>query len=399
MPLSIARSAFDVYEPSIIPDVPIEAMGVQKDYNEWLFAALIALDKAATESTVTISDTPPTDNVVNGTLWYDSSSLELSIWYEDDDAGQWVPTAVSYSYDEDLAVVRASITAETTAREYAISELLTQIELLQQGSIPDIDTLEQKVALLENHVENHPVEVDLSGHATTVSLNESVDGLLQKITSVKNEIPDVTPYATSSEVNELEHLVATLPQKSYVDNAISAAAPDLSSFVTQDAIDTSIANITTEYLPRSGGSLSGAFTVEKIHSDKPAFDFSTKKRYSHLTHKYRTNSQGEDYTTFGTNQNQWEYVWDFSSNEDFCWVYNDSSKVFSITKDGPACSQLYIGDFDSNNDNGRVIHNKIDVKERLTKYQSAFEEMRQGVANATDFDSLKANILTALAIV
>ena len=52
-----------------------------------------------------------------------------------------------------------------------------------------------------------------------------------------------------------------------------------------------------------------------------------------------------------------------------------------------------------NTTNGRVIHNEIDVKERLNTYQAAFEQMRQGVSNATDFDSLKANILSALASV
>ena len=76
-----------------------------------------------------------------------------------------------------------------------------------------------------------------------------------------------------------------------------------------------------------------------------------------------------------------------------------TNKVFSITKDGPACSTLVLGDFGANGNNGRVIHNKIDVKERLNTYQAAFEQMRQGVSNATDFDSLKANILSALASV
>ena len=73
--------------------------------------------------------------------------------------------------------------------------------------------------------------------------------------------------------------------------------------------------------------------------------------------------------------------------------------MFSINKDGPACSQLYIGDFTDNGMHGRSLNNKIDVRDRLTTYQNAFETMRQGVTNATDFDSLKANILTALASV
>ena len=102
------------------------------------------------------------------------------------------------------------------------------------------------------------------------------------------------------------------------------------------------------------------------------------------------------YSTFGTSNKFYEYAWKFDDKEDFCWVYADTDKVFSITKDGPACSQLYLGDFGANTVNGRVLHNKIDVKERLNTYQTAFEQMRQGVSNATDFDSLKANILSAL---
>jgi len=399
LPLSIAKSRFSLYSPTIIPDVPIDQMGVQKDFNEYIYAAAVALDKAVTETTVTISDTPPIENVVNGTLWYDSTTLELSVWYEDDDSGQWVPTSVNYAYDDDLAIIRSSVVAETTAREYAISELLTQINALREGGIPDIDALEAKVAALEDHVENHPVEVDLTGYATNTTVAANVSSLVQQINEISAAIPDVTPYVTSSAVTELEALVNTLPTKQEVTASIAAAAQNLSSFVTQTDIDTSISNITTEYLPRTGGTLSGAFVVEKVDSDLAAFDFSNQKWYGNKSHKYRTNSTAENYVTFGTNDKPWEYAWDFSSNEDFCWVFNDNNKVLSITKDGPACSQLYIGDFGDNGNNGRVLHNKIDVKDRLETYQLAFEEMRQGVANATDFDELKANILTALAIV
>ena len=397
LPLAIAKSTFSLYTPNVIPDVPIDSMGVQKDFNEYIYASLVALDKSLTESTVTISDTPPTENVVNGTLWYDSSTLELSVWYEDDDSAQWVPTAVNYTYDDDLAVVRASIAAETTAREYAVAQLLTDIEELRQGDIPDIDAIEAKIVALEDHVNNHPVEVDLSGYATTALLATSLNELTSEINTVKNEIPSLTPYATKAEVNALETTVGTLPTQTYVNTAINNAAPDLSAYVTQSDISTSINNITTEYLPRTGGTLSGAFVVEKTQSDTPAFDFSNSKWYSQLTHKYRSNAEDAHYSTFGTTTKPWEYAWDFSSNEDFCWVFNDSNKVFSITKDGPACSQLYIGDFGENTEQGREVRNKIDVKDRLVKYQLAFSELRQGVSTATDFDELKANILSAIA--
>jgi hypothetical protein len=399
LPLSIAKSRFSVYTPTVIPEVPIEQMGVQKDFNEYIYAAAIALDKAVTESTVTISDTPPIDNVVNGTLWYDSTTLELSVWYEDDDSAQWVPTSVNYTYDDDLTVIRASIVSETTAREYAVGQLLTQIEALRQGGIPDVDALETKVAALEDHVNNHPVEVDLTGYLTEAALQAKVSELTTHINTVNARIPSVEPYATSNALQELQTAVSALPSKGYVASAVSAAQPNLSAFVTQDDINTSISNITTEYLPRTGGTLTGSFVMNKQDVGLPGLDFSTAETDSRQAFKFVANDGygASPVTTFGSNDNYWEFAHNFSSNEDFCWVYGDSNKVFSITKDGPACSQLYLADFQTNTTDGRVLTNKIDVKDRLQTYQSTFESLRQSVANATDFDELKANILTALA--
>ena len=397
IPLSIPKSTFSLYQPTIIPDVPIDQMGVQKDYNEYVYESLIALDKAVTETTVTISDTPPVDNVVNGTLWYDSSTLELSVWYEDDNSAQWVPTSFSYAFDDALAVIRSSVVAETTAREYAVTNLLEQIQELRDGGIPDVDALEAKVAALEDHVNNHPVEVDLTGYVTETDINPTIDSLANQINAVNARIPNLAPYATTNSVNAVTSFINELPTKEYVETAIALAQPDISGFVEQSDIDTSISNITTEYLPRTGGTLSGAFVVEKVYIDKPAFDFSNAAWYGNLSHKYRTNSNEENYATFGTNDNPWEYVWDFSSDEEFCWVFNDSNKVFSITKDGPACSQLYIAEFGETTENGRELRNKIDVKDRLITYQTAFESLRQSVSTANDFDELKASILSALA--
>ncbi len=399
LPLAIQRATFDLYTPTIIPEVDVNNMGVQKDFNQYIYASLVALDKAQTESTVTISETPPTDNVVNGTLWYDSTTLELSVWYEDDDSAQWVPTSVNYSYDDDLTVIRSSVVAETTAREYAVAEVLSQIEALRQGGIPDVDALETKVAALEDHVNNHPVEVDLTGYATDADLYDECSKLTNQINAVNARIPNVTSFANKSVLADLQAAVSVLPTTSYVTDAIAAAQPNLSAYVTQANINTSISNITTEYLPRTGGTLTGSFVMNKQDVGLPGFDFSTTDTDSRQAFKFVANDGygASPVTTFGSNDNYWEFAHNFSSNEDFCWVYGDSNKVFSITKEGPACSQLYLADFQTNTTDGRVLTNKIDVKDRLQTYQSTFESLRQSVANATDFDSLKANILTALA--
>ena len=399
LPLSIARSAFNVLDHVIIPDVPVSVMEVQKDYNEYLYAALLTLDKGVVDTRVIISETAPTENLYNGTLWYDSSSLEMSIYYADENGSQWVPTSVSYSYDEDLNTLTSALALERVTRTNAIAALQAAITTIQSGAIPDLESLETKVTALESHVANHPAEVDLSGYTTSAQLTVAVNSLVSQVTAVDNKIPDLTNYVTSSVTTELANAIAALPTTSEVSTLISAAAPDLSSYVAQAAIDSSISAITNTYLPRTGGTLTGAFVVNKTDANSPAFDFSSEKWYSNLTHKYATNAAAASYASFGTNAKLYEYAWDFTSNEDFCWIYNDTTKVFSITKDGPACSNLYIGDFQENTNDGRVITNKIDVKDRLTKYQTAFENVRQAVSDSTDYSTLRSGLLTALASV
>lgn len=401
LPLAIARSTFSLYEPTIIPNVPIEDMEVQKDFNEYIYAAAVALDKAVTETTVTISETPPTENVVNGTLWYDSSTLELSVWYEDDDSAQWVPTSVSYTFEQDLVTLSARMGAEERAREVAVQAIYETIEAVRTAEIPDINTLEVKIAALEDHVNNHPVEVDLTGYATDAELYDECVKLTNQINEVNARIPDVTPFATKSVLADLQAAVNQLPSKSYVTDAIAAAQPNLSAYVTQADINTSISNITTEYLPRTGGTLTGSFVMNKQDIGLPGLDFSTAETDSRQAFKFVANDGygACPVTTVGTNDNYWEFAHNFSSNEDFCWVYGDNNKVLSITKDGPACSQLHIGGFQQNTTDGRVLTNTIEVGETLRKYQLAFESIRQGVANSTDFDSLKANLTSALASV
>jgi hypothetical protein len=100
-------------------------------------------------------------------------------------------------------------------------------------------------------------------------------------------------------------------------------------------------------------------------------DFSSSAASSRQAFKFQTlGASGSHYNTYGTTSSLWEQAWQFASDEDFCWIYNDTDKVFSITKDGPACSQLYIGDFQANDANGRSMTNVIDVKSVLTSLQN-----------------------------
>ena len=379
-------------------------MSVQKDYNEWLFEALVSLNNGLEDhQPVYIGEAPPPNTLEDplpaGTLWYDTEALELSIWYLDDNSGQWVPTSVAYSYDDDIAALKASVQTETRLREQGLHNLQEKIEAFNAADAAEVTELEQKIAAVDTAVKALVIP-DVSGFVTEADYNISQHAQNDRIAALETAAPDYALLMSRSEVESeldtLEQLINTRASVAQVQE-VAGQIPDVSGFVTQQHIDNSISNITTEYLLRSGGVMDGTFVVQKTDYAAPAFDFSTAAWNSNNAFKFATNAPGSSTAQFGTTDKMWEYAWDFSSEEDFCWVYNNANKVFSITKEGPACSTLYLGDFQPNNNNGRVISNKIDVKERLNAYQSAFEQMRQGVNTATDFDSLKANILSALA--
>ena len=186
-----------------------------------------------------------------------------------------------------------------------------------------------------------------------------------------------------------------------VTNYVTTTLAD-SSYSTQAYLDQQLATLSNDFLTHSGGTLTGNLKINKTDIAEPALDFSDSPAASMPAFKFVTRTADYSSTyqpTFGTTEKLYELAWNFEGDEDFCWIYNDNSKVFSITKEGPACSTIVLGDIDPNNTNGRIIHNKIDVKERLNTYQNAFQMMRQGVANANDFDTLKATIISALATV
>jgi len=385
-------------EPEIISKPDPTQFSVQADYNVWLYSALLELDEYIANKGEVVVGVDPPPIPVDGQLWYDTASLELSIWYEDDDRGQWVPTSTSYMFDDEIATVNARIDDEQRTREQAIHALQLLVDSINGQDDAALQNVSDRITSLAATVASLPT-YDLTPYATVSTVSAQVSDLQADINSVAADLAALPAYANQGEIDMVTAQLATKASKAEVE-AVEDAIPDVSDFVTASDITNAINNITTDYLPRTGGVLTGSFTLNKTDISLPGLDFSSSPISSRDAFKFQTMSPSGSYQVeFGTTANFWEYAWQFDSNEDFCWIYNDSNKVFSITKDGPACSTLVLGDFTANNNNGRVITNKIDVRERLNTYQAAFEQMRQGVSNATDFDSLKANILSALASV
>ena len=401
------RSSIGTYAGEIIPIPDLADFNTQQDYNWWAFDSITALESALTElSPVLVGDTPPALPVA-GQLWYDTETLDMSIWYEDADSGQWAPVSSAFTYDEDLDVIRRDLTTETRQRETAVQALYERLNNLDISSNSVITGLQSSIAALNTEVDNVSATIDFTPYALKNTVDASIETVLSQlhteIADVTAAIPDVSGFADSGAVlASFQTLTAEVDTKTTVAQVgehINTALVN-GSYVNQAYLDTELADLSRNYLTHAGGTLTGSLVINKQVANEPALDFSSNPSAGKPAFKFQTvSADSVTYSTFGTTDKFYEYAWKFDDKEDFCWVYADTNKVFSINKDGPACSQLYIGDFTANGTHGRSLTNKIDVRDRLTTYQNAFETMRQGVTNATDFDSLKANILTALASV
>ncbi|MEK9639425.1 MAG: hypothetical protein VW299_01635, partial [Alphaproteobacteria bacterium] len=289
LPLSVVRSTTtDLYEPQILPELPsITDMQVQKDYNTWLMAGLISLDKAITEGSVSIGETPPTDNVVPGTLWYDSTTLELSIYYEDNDSKQWVPVSVGHAELDIVAPIQEALDQEIATRAAAVDHLYSMIS--EMDSIDDaiVEHLDKRVEDLADYVVSLEIP-DISNLATRVELSVAKD----RIEQLENATIDFTPFATLVKLQEAkDDLTALIDAKSDLTiNDVLPLIPDISDKVEQSDIDASIASISNNFLPRNGGTVDGSFVINKSDISLPAFDVSSNWWNSSELFKLQSNS-------------------------------------------------------------------------------------------------------------
>ena len=391
LPLAIARTTDTaVYQPTILPELPpLENMQVQKEYNTWLMEALVSLDKAVTEGSVTISEDPPTDNVVAGTLWYDSNTLELSIYYQDDDSAQWVPVSVGYEMQLVAGALEEKIDAEVRQRGVAIDNLYATIAEMDNVDDARVDAIETALTALTSTVNDIQIP-DVSPYATINHLGD----LIQRVAVLENDEVDLSNYATSADLQSADLALRELiSSQTYLElSDITPLIPDVSNKLEASDLDA----LASVYLPQSGGTLAGTFNVQKSSPDSATFDASHEWYTGTNFLKLQSYSPNNSTTTLGTTNNWWEVAWKFKGEEDFAWIHNDSTKVFSVNKEGPACSKLYMGDFRDNDSNGRSLRNKIEVGDMLRKHHQALTSIKTLANTATDFETLKVGLQQAL---
>ncbi len=390
--------------PSVLPPLDLVEQNVQADYNEWLLWALFRVGEATEYNTINFGpNPPPEDQLQPGSMWYDTNALELSVWYSDGDSSQWVPTSVSYQYDEALARMQVEIDNEVEERTAAVQQAESRLLI-------DIYDVKNSVTSLDGELRQRITDAiselvipdpDLTSFSTIANVDEVKAALEEKVNDARSELElkllEVETSLNAVDTDVINTINTKATQKQLA--AVSDAIPSISHLPTNEVVDSKIAAITGSFLPRNGGTLNGSFVMQKDDIAFAALDFSRQASDARNAISLKAYAESEKNVSFGTTETDGEVAFTFDGNEDFCWIFNDTEKVFSVDRHGPAAETLILGDFGDNNNKGRTIHNKIDVRDRLETYQTAFEQMRQGIANSNDFDELKSTLLTVLASV
>ena len=388
--------------PAVLPPFDLADQNVQADYNEWLLWSLLRVGEATEYNTINFGpNPPPEDQLLPGSMWYDTNALELSVWYSDGDSSQWVPTSVSYQYDEALARMENQIATETAERTQDIQKTNASLSGLRDTldeSIENLDLrLREEIDIAVGRI-NIPI-VDLNPYSTITALASTRSELEATINDFKSNLETEILNVKSALEQVDTDLINTINTKATQAQltAVNDAIPSISHLPTNEVVDSKIAAITDSFLPRNGGTLNGRFVMQKDDVALPALDFSSEVYASRNALMLKASMNSDKTVSFGTTEVDGEVAFTFDNKEDFCWIFNDTEKVFSIDRTGPAATNLFLGDFGDNGSTGRTLHNKIDVRDRLEKYQTTFEEMRQALLNANDFDEFRASLLTVLA--
>jgi len=382
----------------------------QSQLNNWDVNALEVLDTAILDmrpnTKITSSNNAPTVGLLDGDLWFDNINNDLKVY----DSSTWKP-CLSIDAQSQIDTLNTSLTALTNSLNTEITATNTDITTLQTADTNNHSALSTLISALTTRVatlEAVPA-VDLSPYETEVDHDADVVTINAAIATVDAKTFDPAPYALTSalttQVGTLQTDINTRALTSTLTSEIAtvtAAIPDItgkadSSWVTS-SITTAINNLNL-----STTTIENSVAVSKDDLANTTLDFTGESWYGNNAFKFKTNDNlvANNYATFGLTSALWEYNWGFEENEDFCWTHGTNGKVCSVNKNGVAATELTLGTFSTNNANGVVINNPVQVGTRLTTYQTALEGIRTACndASITTVAALKTSIASALASV
>jgi len=418
-----------------LPDT--SGLATQQDFNKWIYQALEGLEDEieanAGEFQVYMSDTPPAD-VTEGDLWYNTNKLQMLIRYD----GAWVDSAIPLVLDDSFVALSNTVEANRELAAQAVNNAIALIE--QIGARPErryglsYDLNENGIQLTDSkgdshivkfagadginiNVTNRGIQIDASAlsnqiHALEqiVASDANVSAIADRLSIAEGNLSTLlnTAVVSPNAFSNLSAVVDSLPRAEDVSGRLSLLGGTMEGSLTMgnhriqqvgipvnnnDAarkldVDNVKDYADSTFINKNAGVISG-FSIQKSDVLAPVFDFTGNPSTGMNAFKLRTYGGSNNFTSFGTTENKWEYAWNFGSEEDFCWVHGTTGKQVSINKDGLTAKKLVLGNFLPNNDNGTVVMNKIDVGETLQAIKSALQA-------SSSFEEFKAQVLASI---
>ncbi len=395
---------FDINKPPINIDQPLlrPKMLTQEDYNQWTLDSLWDLDQATVnyQKGITINAAAPANPAVRD-LWFDTADLTLSIYYDDGNTKQWVP--VHSGYDTALALrnIEQRLNYETDERLLT----LTNLELAQErlkAAVDPLITLRPTLEAIEGRTladsatlielkESHSAQLTSQAaqlqslDLSTTSVTDAVSALTAIINSHSYTLAELAEADTADATTVLE-LISQLQANNNSQDA------EITNRVTTATFNQKVQELSSDqqnYLLKSGGTFKGQLEIENDDISKAGIDFSASPVNSSSALKFQTH--GEEILEIGTMTTPRQFGFNTTGKQEIA-VVNDGIKQLSVTKNGLYTNQLKLVDFHENSSDGLVVSNTIDIRERLVKYQQAFESMRQSVVLSETFDEFKVHL-------
>ena len=387
------------------PNISAFSANQNSDYNvkelfKWIATSLYALDvdiEALQEAPdIAVGATAPT-NPIEGDLWYDSTYNCLKVRV----GTAWVDSVSLTSTEADITALQALVNSNHAADQTRMSTIEASVAALPFSNYATTTALSTAETTLQGNIDTLTTTVgDLTRFSTVADRTTLLGGLDNRITTLENATIDFSPYATVTALNTaITNLQNTITASnyasvSYVDTSIAAISiPDVTTKLDTTVHDAYVVTANNTFFPKAGGELQGPLSFNRPDVSLPSIDFSGSNIDSMGAFKLKAYSNvGSHTTTFGTTPNYWEYAWEFSSNEDFCWKHGSNGKIMSVNKDGVYCDNLVIGDFQQNTTNGVSVVNQVNVGTKLASHDASITTLTSNVNDLmTNADNTNLN--------
>lgn len=360
----------------------------QKRFNQWLLTALGEVDTEITtlenQPDIAVGTSAPA-TPQTGDLWFDTGSNLLKVY----SSNVWIACLDLTSTTSSISTVQSNLDSYEATTDPRLSSLESSVAAIPTtlSSYATTAALTSTQNTLQGNIDALTTTVGDLSRFSTVTDTESADNALDaRITTLENTNIDLTPYATTVALDAaIANLDSTITARNYatetyVDTQVaSIVVPDISGKVDTTTYDTFTATLPGTYLAKTGGTLTGTLVIDRNDISLPSIDLSTTTADSQKALKLKANSTGNNYSTFGSTTNYWEYAWNFGSNEDFCWVHDTNGKIFSVTGTAAYAKDLILGDFQTNTTSGVNVINQINLRTKLASIDTQISSIQQDI--------------------